>query len=73
MTSHFKKADRAGARMAVIVGDNERAEGKLLLRDLLDRTQQEVDCGQTTEMTATLVLEAYGRIAAASSGKRAAI
>jgi histidyl-tRNA synthetase len=38
----LKKADRAGIRMAVIIGGDELAKGTVQLRDLSDGTQSEV-------------------------------
>ncbi len=42
MGSQMKAADRSGARAAVIVGAEERAEGKLTVRDLRSGDQQKV-------------------------------
>ena len=39
----FKKADRANARAAVIVGDDEIAAGRLVVRDLSTRAQDTLD------------------------------
>jgi histidyl-tRNA synthetase len=47
LTAHFKRAERAGARAAVIVGDDELARGEVVVRDLALRTQaaQRADAG----------------------------
>jgi histidyl-tRNA synthetase len=58
MTSHFKKAERAGARAALIVGDDELAARALVLRDLEKRVQRTVPASSLAE-TADLVLERY--------------
>jgi histidyl-tRNA synthetase len=42
MKAQMKAADRSGARVAVIVGDDERAAGKVLLRPLRDGGDQVV-------------------------------
>jgi histidyl-tRNA synthetase len=59
LTSHFKKADRAGARAALIVGEDELRQGKLVLRNLSDRTQQTLEAHSALEKTAHLILERY--------------
>jgi histidyl-tRNA synthetase len=38
----LKRADKLGARLAVIVGENETKSGKVMLKDLAAGTQQEV-------------------------------
>jgi histidyl-tRNA synthetase len=42
LKSQLKRADALKARLALIVGDNELASGKLVLRDLSNRQQHEV-------------------------------
>jgi len=43
MKSQFKSADRSGARLALVVGDNEVAAGTVTLRDLRGGEQETVD------------------------------
>jgi len=43
MKSQFKSADRSGARLALVVGDNELAAGTVTLRDLRGGEQETVD------------------------------
>ncbi|MGI8984508.1 MAG: histidine--tRNA ligase [Acidimicrobiales bacterium] len=43
MKSQFKSADRSGARLALVVGDNELAAGTVTLRDLRGGDQETVD------------------------------
>jgi histidyl-tRNA synthetase len=43
MKSQFKSADRSGARLALVVGDNELAAGTITLRDLRRGEQETVD------------------------------
>jgi histidyl-tRNA synthetase len=42
LKAQLKRADALRARLALIVGDNELATGKLVLRDLAKREQSEV-------------------------------
>jgi histidyl-tRNA synthetase len=42
LKAQLKRADALRARLALIVGDNELATGKLILRDLTTRAQSEV-------------------------------
>jgi histidyl-tRNA synthetase len=57
--SHIKKADRANARAALILGDDELARGVLTLRDLEYRTQQTLEEPSDVQAAARLVLERY--------------
>lgn len=43
---YFKDAERSGARFLVMIGDNELAAGKAILKDLTARTQIEVPIAQ---------------------------
>ena len=43
MKAQFRAADRSGARMALVVGDQERADGTVTVRDLEGGDQQTVD------------------------------
>jgi|TARA_B110000438_G_scaffold289245_1_gene323615 histidyl-tRNA synthetase len=38
--SQFKKADRSGAKYALILGEKELEEGKITVKDLIERTEQ---------------------------------
>jgi histidyl-tRNA synthetase len=42
MKAQMKAADRSGARMALIIGDDERAQGTVTVRDLRSATEQRV-------------------------------
>jgi len=43
LKAQMKKADRLGAKMALIVGDDELASGKGILRDMKTKEQEEVE------------------------------
>ncbi len=43
MKAQFRAADRSGARVALVVGDQERADGTVTVRDLAGGDQQVVD------------------------------
>jgi histidyl-tRNA synthetase len=49
MKSQFKSADRSGARLALVVGDNEVAAGTVTLRDLRAGDQETVDRADVVE------------------------
>lgn len=49
LKSQMKKAGRLGAKKALIVGDDELASGKGVLRDMVTREQQEVDLSNVIE------------------------
>ena len=49
MKGQMKQADRSGARWAAILGDRERAAGKVILKDLLSAQQQEIDLAEVEE------------------------
>ncbi|MBD5603505.1 MAG: histidine--tRNA ligase, partial [Candidatus Eremiobacteraeota bacterium] len=57
--AQFKKADRAGARAAVIIGADEVAGGRVTVRDLASRVQDSVDAGAGDATTAANVLRWY--------------
>ncbi len=40
--AQLKRADKLKARLAVVIGDNEIASGKLTVKDLASGTQHEV-------------------------------
>jgi histidyl-tRNA synthetase len=49
MKSQFKSADRSGARLALVVGDNEVAAGTVTVRDLRAGDQETVDRADVVE------------------------
>jgi len=59
IAAHFKKADRAGARAALIVGDDEVAARSVVLRDLATRVQETLAAEQADPLTAAGVLAWY--------------
>jgi histidyl-tRNA synthetase len=42
LKSQMKRADRLGARLVLMVGENELASGKGLLRDMAEKTQEDI-------------------------------
>ncbi|MGL6066881.1 MAG: histidine--tRNA ligase [Cetobacterium sp.] len=42
MKSHMKKADKVGAKNVIIIGEDEMAKGVVMLKDFINRTQEEV-------------------------------
>jgi histidyl-tRNA synthetase len=59
IAAQFKKAGRANARAAVIVGDDEMAAGTLVVRDLATRVQDTLTAGADAAATAAHVLRWY--------------
>ncbi|GAC1312509.1 MAG: histidine--tRNA ligase [Vulcanimicrobiaceae bacterium] len=57
--AHVKRADRANARAAVIVGDDEVAAATLVLRDLASRSQQTIAAADSDRSTAAAILAWY--------------
>jgi histidyl-tRNA synthetase len=55
MKSQFKSADRSGARLAVVVGDNEVAAATVTLRDLRAGDQETVDRADVVERVRKLL------------------
>ncbi len=49
LKAQMKKADRLGAKLTLIVGDDELATGKGILRDMKTKVQQEVDLNSLVE------------------------
>jgi histidyl-tRNA synthetase len=49
LKAQMKKADRLGARKTIIVGDNEIASRKGILRDMATKEQQEIDLDNLVE------------------------
>ncbi|PIT99922.1 MAG: histidine--tRNA ligase [Bdellovibrionales bacterium CG10_big_fil_rev_8_21_14_0_10_45_34] len=52
--SQIKKADKAGARYVVILGEREWQEGKLILKDFASGDQIEVPVGDKTEIASEI-------------------
>lgn len=50
LKSQMKKADRSGARYAVILGEEEFSRGKLTLRNLADSQQEEIDIASLADI-----------------------
>jgi len=46
LDAKLRKADRRGARLALIVGPEERAHGQAILRDMRDKEQVSVGYGE---------------------------
>lgn len=42
MKGHMKKADKAGAKNVIIIGEEEMAKGVVVVKDFINRTQEEV-------------------------------
>jgi histidyl-tRNA synthetase len=59
LATHLKRADRVGARAAIIVGDDELAQRALVLRDLQQRAQQTLVEGADLPETARAILAWY--------------
>ncbi|HTV72978.1 MAG TPA: His/Gly/Thr/Pro-type tRNA ligase C-terminal domain-containing protein, partial [Candidatus Acidoferrales bacterium] len=59
IAAHLKRADRANARAAIIIGEQELETHTLTLRDLVQRTQESLDEGETLGHTARRILERY--------------
>ena len=49
LKAQMKRADRLGAKRVLIVGDNELASGKGILRDMTTKTQQEINLDNLVE------------------------
>ncbi len=58
---HFKKADRARARAAVIIGDDELRDRTLVVRDLVTRGQETV-ADSTDDAAAAAVMRWYATL-----------
>lgn len=65
IAAHFRRAERAGARAAVIAGDDEIAQGRLELRDLAHRVQTPLAEAQSPQQTAQQILDWYHALPAA--------
>ncbi len=65
IAAQFRKADRANARAAVIVGDDEVAAGTLVVRDLATRVQDTLAAAGDEAATAAHVLRWYRSLPAA--------
>ncbi len=62
--AHFKRAERARARAAVILGDDELAQGQIVVRDMLARTQERL---ALDERLAESILSWYASLPAAAA------
>jgi histidyl-tRNA synthetase len=65
IAAQFKKADRAGARAAVIVGEDEVRDGTVVVRDLVTRHQDSLHAAADDAATAAGVLRWYRALAPA--------
>ena len=72
IAAQLRRADRSGARAAVIAGDDEIAAHRLEVRDLAHRAQTTIAEGATAEATADAVLGWYRALPAAGDRERAA-
>jgi histidyl-tRNA synthetase len=59
IAAHFKKAERANARAALILGDDEIASARVVVRDLATRVQDTVAAAGEDAATAESVLRWY--------------
>jgi histidyl-tRNA synthetase len=66
LQTHFKKADRANARAALILGDDERAAGVVVARDLATREQERLGPAGSVAELAETILAWYRALAPAS-------
>jgi histidyl-tRNA synthetase len=62
--AHFKRAERARARAALILGDDELAQNQIVVRDLVARTQERLPLD---ERLAESVLRWYAQLPAAAA------
>jgi histidyl-tRNA synthetase len=58
LKAQMKRADRLGAKRTLIVGDNEIASGKGILRDMDSKTQQEVGLDSLVEELKKIIEQA---------------
>ena len=57
LTAHFKLADRNGARWALILGDNELAQGEIVFRDLEQRAERRIPLDGGVDRIAQAIVE----------------
>jgi histidyl-tRNA synthetase len=62
VAAQFRKADRANARAALIVGDDELAAGNAVLRDLATRAQDTIPLEPDDDAAAVRVLRWYAAL-----------
>jgi len=62
---HLRRAQRANARAALIVGDDELARGEIVVRDLQARAQSTLPCDDQADVTADTVLAWYAALPSA--------
>lgn len=61
LKAQMKKADRIGAKRTLIVGDNEIATGKGILRDMATKEQQDVAIDNLVETIRTIIETGSGQ------------
>jgi histidyl-tRNA synthetase len=60
LKSQLRRADRLGARLVVIVGENELAAGTVQVRDMTEKTQRDVPLADVVETLAPTVYSEGG-------------
>ncbi|MEF8792921.1 histidine--tRNA ligase [Thiohalorhabdus sp.] len=55
LKSQLKKADRSGAPVSLVIGEQEMADGTVLIRDLVTGDQQSVARGEAAEIVRTRI------------------
>jgi histidyl-tRNA synthetase len=73
IAAQFKRAERAGARAALILGDDELARGEVVVRDLSARTQDTILTKDGDASTAASVLHWYRALPAHRAAEREAV
>jgi histidyl-tRNA synthetase len=66
IAAQFKRAERGSARAAVIIGDDELASEKLLVRDLVTRVQDTLAMRADDGLNADRIIEWYRALPAAN-------
>jgi histidyl-tRNA synthetase len=57
LKSQMKQANKAGARFALIIGENELEEGKAVLRNMESQEQEEIGIGSNLDNISTMLIE----------------
>ena len=57
LKSQMKQANKAGAGFALIIGENELAEGKAVLRNMESQEQDEIGIGSNLEAISAMLIE----------------
>jgi len=73
IAAQFKRAERAGASAAVILGDDELARNEVVVRDLSARTQDTIAAKDDDAATAEAILRWYHTLPADRSAVREAV